>query len=145
MEPILQAMSGNHHLTVLITMEEAPVPPPSVWWLEITPLSPRDAKLLFSHTQTLFWMNYLWPSIFLLAVALVTHACQTYGVKPSVLIDHWKKGKVELLEFEGKSMEASINSSMHAMSMMASPGTAKRLRICRAGMFQQWQTLRFAY
>ena len=132
-EPFLQAMLGIHHLTVLITMQGALVPPPSVWRLEITPLSPRDAKLLFltvyPHSdpaldELLAALDYL-P----LAVALVAHACQTYGVKPSVLIDRWKKGKVELLEFEGKSMEASINSSMQATSVMASPGAAKLLSI----------------
>ena len=132
-EPILQAMSGIHHLTVLITMQGALVPPPSVWRLEIPPLSPRDAKLLFltvyPHSdpaldELIVTLDYL-P----LAVVLVAHTCQFHGVKPSVLMDRWSKGKVELIEFEGKSLEASINSSMQATSMIASPSAAKLLRI----------------
>jgi len=131
--PILQALSGIHNLTVLITMQGALVPPPSVWRLEITALSPRDAKLLFltvyPHSDSalndlLLALDYL-P----LAIVLVAHACLTYGVKPSVLMDRWSKGKVELLEFEGKSLEASINSSMQASSVIASPSAAKLLRI----------------
>jgi hypothetical protein len=132
-EPILQAMSGVQHLTILITMQGAVVPPPSVWRLEITALSPRDAKLLFltvyphsdsALNELLLALDYL-P----LAVVLVAHACQTYGMKPAVLMDHWNKGKVELHEFEGKNLEASINSSMQATGMIASPSAAKLLRI----------------
>ena len=132
-EPILQAMLGIHHLTVLITMQGALVPPPSVWRLEITPLSLRDAKLLFltvyphsdpALNELIVALDYL-P----LAVVLVAHACQIHGVKPSVFMDRWHKGKVELLEFEGKSLEASINSSLQATSMIASPSAAKLLRI----------------
>ena len=132
-EPFLQAMLGIHHLTVLITMQGALVPPPSVWRLEITPLSPRDAKLLFltvyphsepALNELIAALDYL-P----LAIVLVAHACQIHGVKPSVLMDRWSKGKVELLEFEGKSLEASINSSLQASSMVASPSAAKLLRI----------------
>ena len=109
------------------------MPPPSVWRLEVTALSPRDAKLVFltvyPHSDSglndlLVALDYL-P----LAIVLVAHACQTYGIKPSVLMDRWSKGNVELLEFEGKSLEASINSSMQTTSMMASPSAAKLLRI----------------
>ena len=132
-EPILQTMLGIHHLTVLITMQGALVPPPSVWRLEIPPLSLRDAKLLFltvyprsdpALNELIVALDYL-P----LAVVLVAHACQIHGVKPSVLMDRWSKGKVELLEFEGKSLEASINSSLQATSMIASPSATKLLRI----------------
>ena len=132
-EPILQAMSSIRHLTILITIQGALVPPPSAWRLEITPLSPRDAKLLFltvyPHSdlaldELLVALDHL-P----LAVVLVAQACQTYGIKPSVLMDRWNKGKVDLLEFEGKSLEASVNSSIQATSMMAYPGAAKLLRI----------------
>ncbi|KAF8801459.1 hypothetical protein BYT27DRAFT_7235725 [Phlegmacium glaucopus] len=132
-EPILQAISAVHNLTVLITMQGALAPPPSVWRLEITALSPRDAKLLFltlyprsdsALDELLMALDYL-P----LAIVLVAYACQTYGVKPSVLVDRWRKGKVELLEFEGKSLEASINSSMQTASMVASPSAGKLLRI----------------
>ncbi|KAF8801457.1 hypothetical protein BYT27DRAFT_7262001 [Phlegmacium glaucopus] len=132
-EPILQAISAVHNLTVLITMQGTLAPPPSVWRLETPVLSPRDAKLLFltlyprsdyALDELLMALDYL-P----LAIVLVAYACQTYGVKPSVLVDRWRKGKVELLEFEGKSLEASINSSMQTASMVASPSAAKLLRI----------------
>ena len=132
-EPILQALLSVHHLTVLITMQGALVPPPSAWRLEITALSPRDAKLLFltvyPHSDSALDELLLALDYLTLAVVLVAHACQTYGIKPSVLMDRWNKGKVELLEFEGKSLEASINSSMQATSMTASPSAAKLLRI----------------
>ena len=132
-EPILQALLGIDHLTILITMQGALVPPPSVWRLEIPTLSPRDAKLLFltvyPHSDSaldglLVALDYL-P----LAIVLVAHACQSYGVNPSVLMDRWDKGKVELLEYEGKSLEASINSSLQTTSVTASPGATKLLRI----------------
>ena len=130
-EPILLAMFGIRHLTVLITMQGALVPPPSVWRLEITPLSPRDAKLLFltvypysdpALNELIAALDYI-P----LAIVLVAHACQIHRVKPSEFMDRWSKGKVELLEFEGKSLEASINSSLQATSMV--PSAAKLLRI----------------
>ena len=132
-EPILQAMIGIHHLTILITMQGALVPPPSVWRLEIPPLSPRDAKLLFltvyPHSDPALNDLIVALDCLPLALVLVAHTCQIHGVKPSVLMDRWNKGKVELLEFEGKSLEASINSSMQATSMIASPSAAKLLRI----------------
>ena len=132
-EPILLAMFGIRHLTVLITMQGALVPPPSVWRFEITPLSPRDAKLLFltvypysdpALNELIAALDYI-P----LAVVLVAHACRIHGVKPSVFMDRWSKGKVELLEFEGKTLEASVNSSLQATSMVTSPSAAKLLRI----------------
>ena len=46
---------------------------------------------------------------------LAAQACQTYGIKPCVSMDHWNKGKFDL-EFE----EASVNSSIQRTSMMVS-------------------------
>ena len=132
-EPILLAMFGIRHLTVLITMQGALVPPPSVWRLEITPLSPRDAKLLFltvyPHSDPA--LNELTATLdyIPLAIVLAAHACRIHGVKPSLFMDRWSKGKVELLEFEGKTLEASINSSLQATSIVTSPGATKLLRI----------------
>ena len=133
---ILQELCTIPQLTVLITMRGATELPQVGWRLEMTALSPWDAKLLFLtiYPNSDYQLDALLQKVHYLpqAVTYVAHVCEVNQIKPSELLRRRNQGQSGFLQLQDENLDdldTSISSWVDNASEQVSPEAQKFLRI----------------